>query len=90
MGYDYKTELTREISRGINALESIIESVGISGFQISEKNDTNEVVKQPLVFISHSSKYIAFVESLVDLLENIGLDDSNLFCSSIPGYWIDL
>ncbi len=90
MGFDYKTELTREISRGINALESIIESVGISGFQISEKNDTNEVVKKPLVFISHSSKDIAFVESLVDLLENIGLDDSNLFCSSIPGYWIDL
>lgn len=90
MGFDYKKELMRETSRGINALESIIESVKISGMQSSVPKASIEVSKAPLVFISHSSKDIAFVESLVDLLEDIGLDDSNLFCSSIPGYWIGL
>lgn len=46
--------------------------------------------KSPLVFISHSSKDKGFVDDLVDLLESIGLNKNNLFCSSIPGYWIGL
>lgn len=46
--------------------------------------------KKPLVFISHSSKDKDFVDELVDLLESMGLDSENLFCSSIPGYWIGL
>ena len=46
--------------------------------------------KTPIVFISHSSKDKEFVESLVDLLEGIGLDDQTLFCSSVDGYGIPL
>lgn len=52
----------------------------------SEKHDK----KPPMVFISHSSKDKSFVESLVDLLEIVGLSDKNLFCSSVDGYGIKL
>ena len=48
------------------------------------------VVKTPMVFISHSSKDIEFVEALVTLFESLGFDDKTLFCSSIPDYWIGL
>lgn len=55
-------------------------------------NDKNqmEMKKSPMVFISHSSKDKAFVEALVELLESIGFDENNLFCSSVDGYGIGL
>ena len=88
IGQDYKAELTRETEDGINALRSIIESIQISGDP--SENRSKDSAKTPLVFISHSSKDIAFVEALVELLEGIGLDKKTLFCSSIPGYGIGL
>lgn len=42
--------------------------------------------KPPKVFISHATKDKAYVEKIVALLENMGLSQSHLFCSSIPGY----
>lgn len=42
------------------------------------------------IFISHSSRDMAFVRPLVQLLEQIGLNPENMFCSSIPGYNIPL
>lgn len=88
-GRDYKAELLTEVGNGISALQSILESLSIVG----EKEDPKEAAKEskePLVFISHSSKDKDFVEALVDLLDGIGLDDTNLFCSSVPGFWIGL
>lgn len=88
-GHNYKEELKEEINSGISSLKAIIESLSITGDgDYSPKS--NEEAKKPTVFISHSSKDIDFVESLVELLEGIGLDETNLFCSSIPGYWVGL
>lgn len=42
----------------------------------------------PMVFISHSSKDKYFAEALVSLLESIGMDNNNVFCSSVNGYGI--
>lgn len=55
-----------------------------------ESNARMERSNSPMVFISHSSKDKAFVEELVELLESIGFDESNLFCSSVDGYGIGL
>lgn len=55
-----------------------------------ESNARKEKSNSPMVFISHSSKDKAFVEELVELLESIGFDESNLFCSSVDGYGIGL
>lgn len=49
------------------------------------------IIKKPTkVFISHSSRDIAYVKPIVELLEHIGLDDKNMFCSSVRGYGIPL
>lgn len=61
----------------------------ISTIQNTDTNVKPET-KTPMVFISHSSKDMAFVEALVTLLESIGFDNKTLFCSSIPDYWIGL
>lgn len=46
--------------------------------------------KSPIVFISHSSKDKDFVDALVNLLEEIGLDENTLFCSSVSDYGVPL
>ena len=61
---------------------------------ISLKKEKSDIVrdeeKLPMIFISHAFADKPFVESLVRLLEGIGFDESNLFCSSIPEYGIAL
>jgi len=46
--------------------------------------------KKPLVFISHRGSQVDFVTALVNLLNNCGFTKENLFCSSVPGFNIDL
>lgn len=46
--------------------------------------------KSPKIFISHSNNDKEYVSVLVELLENIGLSESHIFCSSAPGYGIPL
>ena len=52
--------------------------------------NTNSKTKKPKVFISHSSKDQEYVQIIVELLRNIGLNKEQIFCSSIPGFGIDL
>lgn len=49
-----------------------------------------KTMKKPMIFISHASADIKYVQPLVDLLADIGLDNTNLFCSSVPDYGIPL
>ncbi|MCO0597260.1 toll/interleukin-1 receptor domain-containing protein [Peribacillus butanolivorans] len=42
------------------------------------------------LFISHDSKDIEIVTELVDFLENIGVNNRAIFCSSLDGYGIPL
>ncbi len=51
-------------------------------------NNTEQKKKSPLLFISHSSKDIEFVEPFVELLQSIGFNKTNMFCSSIAGFGI--
>ena len=38
------------------------------------------------IFISHASKDKEYVKKLVELLDGMGLDQTQIFCSSLPGY----
>lgn len=90
VGFNYKREFKREVDNGLSVLNSIYE---LMIFDIDNKEDGVEEKlpeKSPMVFISHSSNDKNFVESLVTLLEDIGLDSSNLFCSSVDGYGIGI
>lgn len=42
------------------------------------------------IFISHSSKDVQFINSLIELIESIGANEKDIFCSSIPGYGIPI
>lgn len=57
---------------------------------VTGSKESPEVKKSPMVFISHSSKDKDFVEALVVLLEDLGMDSTNVFCSSIDGYGVGL
>ncbi len=47
-------------------------------------------VLPPKLFISHSSDDIKYVTELVTLLDDMGLDQTQIFCSSVPGYGIPI
>lgn len=50
---------------------------------------TYDIAEKPVkIFISHSSHDKVQVSSLVELFEAMGLDHTQVFCSSLPGYGI--
>lgn len=51
-----------------------------------ELKEEKEKVKNPLLFISHSSANENVATNLVQLLRTLGFNNKNLFCSSVPGY----
>lgn len=55
--------------------------------QIQRSEKVNREKKVQL-FISHSSRDIAYINHFVNFLEELGFDDSNMFCSSVEGYGI--
>lgn len=57
---------------------------------IQEKNQTDKLMKDNKIFISHSSKDIIIVRSFVEKVLQLGLDISaeRIFCSSMEGYGI--
>lgn len=51
----------------------------------SQKNDARAPQK---LFISHSSKDKEYIEAFVELLEDIGIPEGSIVCTSVPGYGI--
>jgi len=88
-GFNYKREYKHEVNTGIAVLEGIVESIEL-GLENIVKKGSASAKKPPMVFVSHSSEDKDFAEALVVLLEDIGFDSSNLFCSSIDGYGVGL
>ena len=58
--------------------------------QVLSKMRKDENGKPNKIFISHSSKDKEYVEAFVELLEDIGLREDEIICSSIPPYCIPL
>jgi hypothetical protein len=53
----------------------------------TEKNIDDSISK---IFISHASKDASIVEEMIEILETIGLDSHQIFCTSFEGYGIGL
>lgn len=90
-GRDYSNEHSRCFMRDFEQskkllifLKSDFES---DDTEIADTPEENQINK---IFISHSSKDVKVVEEFVDLLETIGLDSNQIFCSSLSGYGIPL
>lgn len=73
----------KENEEALKLFDSLIEE----GYKYTNEAETTKSMK---IFISHSSKDLTFVQALVGLFEDIGLNEENMFCSSIPGYNIPL
>lgn len=65
-------------------------SENIEKYYPEENTEDEAKAKRPKIFISHSSKDKSYVEKIVNLLESIGMDQTQFFCSSVPGYDIRL
>lgn len=87
-----------EINRLMNHMQSDIERVDLMGCSAIEADMTTlpntdtqvHMIKPYKIFISHCSKDKNFAEALIDLLESLGFDESNVFCSSVDGYGVGL
>lgn len=89
--FKFREGIQSEIQDCISLLTAFIKADAMKQeIKVQSVAQPSTVKKTPMVFISHSSKDIEFVEALVTLLESIGFDNTNLFCSSIPDYWIGL
>lgn len=60
------------------------------GQKTTVKGKAKQVKKTPKIFISHSSKDVAYVAQIVNLLDGMGLNQTQVFCSSLPGYGIPI
>lgn len=70
------------------ALKGKLTAMGGNIEKYYTEEGTSEVAqtKAPKIFISHSTKDKPYVEKIVALLDDMGLDQTQLFCSSMPGY----
>lgn len=87
--FKFREELHDELESCIAFLKALIKAEDMKR-QLAVEQPKNTNSKTPMVFISHSSKDKDFAEALVVLLEDLGMDSSNVFCSSVDGYGVGL
>ena len=90
-GRDYSSEhyecFMRDFEQSKKLLALLKSDFESDDTEIADTPEENQINK---IFISHSSKDVKVVEEFVDLLETIGLDSNQIFCSSLSGYGIPL
>lgn len=67
-----------------------VHGITFDGKHYFDQEQANMSDKQPKMFISHSSKDVAYVAQIVNLLDGMGLNQTQVFCSSLPGYGIPI
>lgn len=94
MGADYSADhlrcFRRDFSTLIKTINLLIEELRESDIsqELEDSSSANAIYER--IFISHSSQDIEVVEELIDILESIGVNPSQIFCSSFAGYGIPL
>lgn len=89
---DWLNIYKRHLKDQIAYLEGFVEQLQFIGESVTNQILQDDTVKSktPKIFISHSSGDKEFVEALVDLLERMQFTSNEVFCSSVPGYWVKL
>lgn len=88
-GRDYSSENYRCFKRDFEQAIKLIQILK-NEYEETANENNEESVSINKIFISHSSKDIKLVEEFVDLLETIGLDSNQIFCTSLSSYGIPL
>lgn len=87
--YDFIIFLSKVLNSTMYTNDNITDKTGFNESMYSLENEILErKMKKMKIFISHSEKDKDIVKKFVDLLEDIGITEEQLFCSSVPGYWI--
>lgn len=86
LGY-YKKSFQTVIKSIENYIEELTEELDQEHTEVLETSKSNPSITK--IFISHSSADKNVVEELIELLESIGLNSTQIFCSSFEGYGID-
>ncbi len=94
---DFQTFVNADKDGNCFVLEHVYDTISpsykvlmIKTEDMTKVDNDHSFEKTSMLFISHSSKDNKFAEALVELLEDIGFDSSNLFCSSVDGYGVGL
>ena len=85
-------QIFAEIKGKLKAIRKNIDKY-YPGEQTGNQEEQEQAVmtdKKPKIFISHSSKDVAYVAQIVNLLDGMGLNQTQVFCSSLPGYGIPI
>lgn len=91
---DYSAEhlevFKKDFSILIKSINDYIEEFQdeVSHNQVTLQTSNGDQVSK--VFISHASDDSSIVEEMIEILETIGLDHTQIFCTSFDGYGIDL
>ena len=90
LGEDHSPEhrkvFDRDFSVAISLLESCIQE--LEAERDTESTDAPASAGLSRVFVSHASKDVEIVKVLIDLLEVVGLQSEQIFCTSVEGYGI--
>lgn len=91
---DYSAEHLKTFRESYGILMSTIKQYIEEFSEQAELIENNPVLKNgnklSKIFISHSSEDAAIVEDVIEMLESIGMESTQIFCTSFDGYGIDL
>ena len=81
-------QIFSEIKGKLKAIRKNIDKYYPGELEIKEQEIMTD--KPHKIFISHSSKDVAYVAQIVNLLDDMGLNQTQVFCSSLPGYGVPI
>ena len=84
-GWNDKKDFT-ELKGKLLVMKSHIDKYYLESGENVKDND----IKPSKIFISHATDDKKYVAKLVELLDGMGLDQTQIFCSSFPGYDIPI
>jgi hypothetical protein len=90
-GHDYSEDHLQCFRRDFQILTKTINLL-IEEIKDTDTEEAPELLPPAIerIFISHSSKDSGIVEELIDIIESMGVNPSQIFCSSFPRYGIEL
>ena len=86
-------QLKKKVDKGISLLDSFMQRLAFHFHDghIEKELNQNNIMKPPMVFISHAESDKMFANEIVTLFEFIGVKGKkNLLCTSVDGYRIPL
>lgn len=93
-GNDYSQDhlrcFNRDFDTTLKTINLLLEELKESSAENPDTNESSSNNQINKIFISHSSKDKLIVEDLIDIFETIGINSSQIFCSSFDGYGIPL